>query len=106
MTPDLYGAWLTAGDWAATHWPHLTAAAAVAAAAWAVTRFIRRGHDDYRTSNDRAAAQCIVDTQARPEPATPGNNTGLYLDCVAIYGDCEELDRLRHAIDQHRKEGL
>lgn len=106
MNPDLYGAWLTAGDWAATHWPYLATAAAVAATAWAVTRFIRRGCDDYRTCNDRAAADRIVAVEPRPEPAAPGKDDGLYLDCVAIYGDCEELDRLRHAIDQHRKEGL
>lgn len=106
MTPDLYGAWHTAGDWVIAHWPHLAAAATVAAFAWAVTRFIRRGHDDYRTSNDRAAADRIVAVEPRPEPGMPGKDDGLYLDCVAIYGDCEELDRLRHAIDQHRKEGL
>lgn len=59
--------------------------------------------DDYRTRNDKAAAQRITRHEPRPEPGQPGRDVGLYLDCVAVYGDCDDLDRLR-AIDQHRKE--
>lgn len=101
MTADVYGAWHTAGDWILTHWPWLGVAggllAAIVAVAWAV------GRDDYRSRNDRTQALMRIHL-GRPEPAQPGTDIGLYLDCVAIYSDCEELDRLRTAIDQHRKE--
>ena len=81
MSPDLYGAWLTAGDWAATHWPGIAAAVAVPAAAWAVVRFIRRGCDDYRTCNDRAAADRIVAIEPRPELGAPGSDDQLLDAC-------------------------
>ena len=51
MTPDLYGAWLTAGlqlqpygAWIAHNWPNLAAAAVLAAVAWrAIGRALQRG---------------------------------------------------------------
>lgn len=105
MTPDLYGAWLAAGDrlqpagaWLAGWWPLLAAALLLTVIGWAL--WPARG--DYRSRNDQAAAWAAVDVGARPEPGQPGVDAGLYLDCVAIYGDCDDLDRLRDAIEQHR----
>ena len=99
-TPDLYAAWLAAGNrlqpivgWIVGHWWLLPTLAAVAFAAWSIRRSLRdasRRVDDILT--DRA------------EPAEPGRDVRLYLDCVAIYDDCDELDRLRAVVDQHRKE--
>ena len=86
--------------WLADNWPAL-AAFALAAAVLLVVCWALRG-DDYRTHNDRTAARRAV-CGPRPEPGQPGTDFGLYLDCVAVYGDCDDLDRLR-AIDQHRKE--
>lgn len=49
MTPDLYGAWLTAGtnlqpagDWVVRNWPNLAIAVALAVfAAWSIGRALR-----------------------------------------------------------------
>lgn len=101
MSPEVRAAWLNAGDWVAAHWTGL-AALAVAAAVLLVLCWAFRG-DDYRTRNDRRQAAWLTVCEGRPEPGEPGSNDGLYLDCVAIYDDCHDLDRLR-AIDQHRKE--
>ena len=108
MNADLYAAWRTAGDnlhhvgvWAAGHWTGL-AALGVAVGVLTVLGWAFR-RDDYRTRNDKRQALQLVHLD-RPEPGEPGVDAGLYLDCVAIYGDCDELDRLREAINQHRKE--
>lgn len=75
------------------------------ACAWQARRAFRAWrHDDYRTRNDRRQAWLTTSGSERPEPAAPGTDSALYLNCIAIYGDCQELDRLRDAIDQHRKE--
>lgn len=108
MTPDLYAAWLTAGnnlqpvgEWIGGSWTGLVALAVAAAALWVVWWSI---HDDTRRAdrNDRIAARRAARFEERPEPAEPGSDIGLYLDCIAVFDDCEELDRLRDAIDQHR----
>jgi hypothetical protein len=95
MNPDLYGAWLTAGNnlqpvgaWIGANWIWLAAAALAAGFAWWALR------RELRAANDQVTA--ILTNQ-------PGTDVGLYLDCVAAYDDCDELDRLRDAIDQHRK---
>ncbi|AVH59930.1 MULTISPECIES: hypothetical protein [Streptomyces] len=77
----------------------------LAGAVYCVRRGIRvwRG-DDYRTRNDQVAAQAILRTDPPAEQQTPGTDSALLLDCIAVFGDCEELDRLRNAIHQHRKE--
>ncbi|MFJ9012285.1 hypothetical protein [Streptomyces canus] len=108
MNPNLYGAWLTAGNrlqpvgaWLAGDgaWvPVLAVAAVIVAAVWRI-----RPRDDYRSRNDRVAAQRAA-RLGPGEDQEPGTDIGLYLDAVAIYDDCEELDRLRDAINQHRKE--
>ena len=104
MNADLYDAWRAAGAWLAANWTGLLAyglaAAVLTVVAWAL--WPRGG--DYRSRNDQRAARLIAALEPRPEPAEPGVDAGLYLDCVAIYGDCDELDRLREAIHQHRKE--
>jgi hypothetical protein len=53
---------------------------------------------------NETVADIHADFSDQPEPRQPGTDVGLYLDCVAIYSDCNDLDRLRDAIDQHRKE--
>lgn len=97
MTPDLYDAWLTAGnnlqpigDWLAANWGWITGILAGVLAAWALARHIRNGLDDYRTINDRAAADRITHSEDRPEPGTPGADTDLLAQCHAI---CPELAR-------------
>lgn len=97
MTPDLYAAWLTAGDrlqpvgaWLAGGgaWaPILTVAAVLV---WRIRRAARKV--------DR-----ILGEPAKRE-TKPGRDSDLLLDCIAIYGDSDDLDRLRDAINQHRKE--
>jgi hypothetical protein len=98
MNPDLYGAWLTAsnnlqpvGAWIGRNWIWLGAVLVAAGIAWWALRRELRG------AGDQVAA--ILADQRQP-----GTDAGLYLDCVAIYSDCDQLDRLRDAIDQHRKE--
>lgn len=101
MNPDLYDAWRTAGNWVAANWPWLALAVGIALGIWAVGRAVRG--DDYRTRNDKRAAWLAV-CEGRPEPPQPGTDIGLYLACIAAYGDSDELDRLRNAMEQHRKE--
>jgi hypothetical protein len=94
MTPDLYDAWLTAGnnlqpigDWLAAHWPPLAILAALLAfAAWAIRRYIRGG-TDYRTRNDRVMARRYATYRPTPERQQPGTDRQLYLDCIAVYGE-------------------
>jgi hypothetical protein len=107
VSADLYAAWLTAGDnlqpvgaWLASDGAWVPIFAVAAVIIWRIWRI--RPRDDYRTRNDRTAAWRAT-CEPRPEPGAPGNDFGLYLDCLAVYGDCDDLDRLR-AIDQHRKE--
>lgn len=104
MNPDLYGAWLTAGNnlqpvgaWIGRNWAWLAAAALAAGFAWWALRRELRG------ASDQVGAILADQPQRQPEQQ-PGTDAGLYLKCVAIYGDCDDLDRLRDASDQHRKE--
>lgn len=108
---DAYSGFITAGntvqpvgDWLDAHWSWLTIPAALIFAAWAIRRHIRRGLDDYRTINDRVMADRYADERPTPELQQPGTDPALLLDCIAVYGDSHELDRLRDAINQHRKE--
>jgi hypothetical protein len=99
VNPDLYGAWLTAGNnlqpvgaWLAGWWPTLAIAAVAATVigwAWWPTR------TDYRTRNDQRAAIRITGFQERPEPGQPGTNQELLDTCRAI----------AHATQTARKEG-
>jgi len=98
VTPDLYDAWHTAGDWVLTYWPWLAAAGGVLAAVVAVACAVS---GDYRSHNDRRAAWLTVCQAPRPEPAQPGTDPDLLLDCIAAYGNCDELNRL---LDDIRKE--
>ncbi|MGW1744513.1 hypothetical protein ACWCRD_02625 [Streptomyces sp. NPDC002092] len=101
MNPDLYGAWLTAstnlqpvGAWLAANWGWLTAAIAAAAfAAYTIRRAVRRA--------SRTVDQILAEPSA--EQQQPGTDSGLLLDCIAIYSDREDLQRLRDAINQARK---
>jgi hypothetical protein len=53
---------------------------------WQAGRQIRAARDDdYRTRNDRAAAQRITRFEERPEPPAPGLDDDLLADCNAIY---------------------
>jgi len=82
---------------------YLIVLAALAGAAWTARRLYRTlAGDDCRTRNDRRQAWLTVCDGPRPEPPQPGTDISLYLACVATYGDCDELDRLRDAINQHR----
>jgi hypothetical protein len=85
MTPDLYAAWLAA----------VVILAVIGWALWPT-------RSDYRSRNDQRAAVRVTGLEERPEPAAPGQDVGLYLDCVAIYSDCDELDRLRDLANQNR----
>jgi len=99
MNPDLYGAWLTAGNnlqpvgaWLGRNWIWLGAAVVAAGFAWWALR--------------KASRQ--VDQILRDEPAQPDTEWGvrdeLLLDAhLAQYGPAG-LQRLRDAIDQTRKE--
>ncbi|MFJ4932363.1 hypothetical protein ACIP8U_00630 [Streptomyces pseudovenezuelae] len=101
MSPDVYAAFRTAGAWLAGHWTGL-GAAGLAVTVLTVLVWAWWPRDDYRSRNDRRQAAWATAREPRPEPAEPGTDIGLYPDCVAIYSDCEELDRLRDAINQHR----
>lgn len=86
---------------------YLIVLAALVGATWTARGLWRTLRaDDYRSSNDRKQAAWMAVCGPRPEPAEPGVDVGLYLDCVAIYSDCDDLDRLRDTINQHRKEEL
>lgn len=105
MNPDLYAAWLNAGnnlqpvgDWLGRNWIWLAAAVVAAGFAWWALRRELRG------ASERVADILADQPQRQPEQQQPGTDTRLYLDCVAVYGDCEDLDRLRDEIEQHRKE--
>ena len=96
--PDVYAAWLTAGnnlqpvgDWLGAHWLGLAMlTCGLTLVAWSVRNFIRASHDDQRTRNDRAMAQRITRTQNRPEPPAPGHDNQLLRQCHNI---CPELAR-------------
>ncbi len=105
MNPDLYGAWLTAGNnlqpvgaWLGRNWIWLTAAVVAAGAAWWALRRELRG------AGDQVTAILADQPQRQPEQQQPGTDAGLYLDCVAAYGDCDDLDRLRDLAEQARKD--
>ena len=110
MNPDLYGAWLTAGDrlqpvgdWALTHWDWLALPAIAVFAAWAIWKCLPHGAA-YHSPNDAAAARRITRYEPRPEPGQPGHDDGLLLDAyLARYGDTG-FQRLRDAIEQTRNE--
>ncbi|MET7688042.1 hypothetical protein ABZT06_08680 [Streptomyces sp. NPDC005483] len=109
MTPDVYGAWMAAGNnlqtvgaWLAGDGAWVPIAAVAAVIVWRTWRI--RPRDDYRSRNDQRQAAEATACAPHPEPGQPGTDTRLYLAAVAIYDDCEELDRLRDAIEQHRKE--
>jgi hypothetical protein len=106
VTPDLYGAWLTAGSnlqpvgaWIGGHWVWLAVAASAVFSAWVWLDAIL---DDHRTRNDHRTLRAAAYDASSPEPPQPGTDIGLYLACVAAFNDCDELDRLRDAINQHR----
>lgn len=106
---DRLAAWLAAADWierATGIVLAITAWLLLGIAAWALLHLARRSlrGSDYRSHNDQVMAQRISRLEDRPEAPQPGTDIGLYLDCIAVFGDCDELDRLRDAIQQHRKE--
>jgi len=103
VNADVYAAWHNAGVWLAANWTGL-AAFGIGAAVLTVVVWVLWPGDDYRSRNDRKQAARTVARDDRRGLGQPGTDVGLYLDCVAIYGDCDELDRLREAIHQHRKE--
>ena len=108
MTPDLYDAWLTAGnnlqpigDWVAAHWlPLATLVATLAFAIW-VLRRIARG-TDYRTRNDRLMADRYARYRPTPEQQQPGHDHQLYLDCIAVYGEHPGINRLLNDIRKEK----
>jgi len=75
-------------------------------AAWTIRRTIRaaRRVGDYRSRNDQRAAWHATRLEHRPEPGHPGTDTGLLIDAYLTYYGPAGLDRLRDAIEQHRKE--
>jgi hypothetical protein len=110
VNPDLYGAWLAAGnnlqpigEWLLGDGAWVPVLAVAAVIIWRTWR--ARPRDDYRSRNDQVAAERAA-RLGLGEDQEPGTDIGLYLDCVAIYDDCDDLDRLREAINQHRKEEL
>ena len=95
MTPDVYAAWLTAGDnlqpigdWIAGHWTGLVALAVAFAALWVVWWAIR---DDCRP-RATASRQPYSDPAARE--TQPGSDEDDLLTCLQIL----------HATDTARKE--
>ena len=96
MTPDLYAAWLTAGDrlqpvvaWATANWNALAAFTA-AALLLAVIAWAGCG-DDYRTRNDRRAASWAA-VDGRPEPGEPGSNDDDLRTCQLILAATETAE--------------
>jgi hypothetical protein len=94
VTPDVYDAWLTAGDtlrpygdWIATNWLWLAAGLLILAAAVVVRWAVR---DDYRSYNDRRAAWFVVCDGPRPEPPAPGSNEQWLATCNEL---CPDLAR-------------
>jgi len=65
---------------------------------------IRRGEHADRNRRDRAMAHRYTRFNPTPERQQPGTDPALLLDCIAVYGDCDELNRLRNTLNQHRKE--
>lgn len=64
---------------------------ALVGAGWAARGLYRTVREpDYRTRNDRAAAQRITRLQPRPEPGQPGTDDRLLDACRAI---CPDLTR-------------
>jgi hypothetical protein len=102
MNPDLYGAWLTAGNnlqpvgaWLGRNWIWLGAAVMAAGIAWWALR------RELRAAGDQVTAILA-------EPATQNTDWGtddeLLLDAYLTYYGNGGLQKLRDAIDQHRKE--
>lgn len=71
------------------------------ACSWKIPRAWRG--DDYQTRNDQAAAWRQLCGDPPAEQQQPGTDHQLYLDCIAVYGDCDELQRLRDAINETRE---
>lgn len=100
---NLFMAAAMIGGWLAEHAAQIAIIAAVGGiACWNIRRLFR---DDYRHGEDpqQDAWLAICDDQ-RPEPARPGTDDLLFLDCIAVYGDCDDLNRLRQAIRDHAGE--
>ncbi|MCX4809052.1 hypothetical protein OG601_47040 [Streptomyces sp. NBC_01239] len=95
MNPDLYAAWLTAGNnlqpvgaWIGRNWIWLAAAVVAAGVAWWALR---------------RANQQVADA-LRDEPDDKwGVRSELHLDAHLATYDEAGLQKLRDAIDQHRK---
>lgn len=101
---NLFMAAAMVGGWLTEHAAQIAIIAAVGGIAWWNIRRLLRG-DDYRRGEDpQQDAWLAVCNDQRPEPAKPGTDDLLYLDCIAVYGDCDDLNRLRHVLEQHRKE--
>ena len=88
MTPDLYAAWLTAGDnlqsvgaWLADDGAWVPIFAVAAVIVWRIWRI--RPRDDYRTRNDRTAAWRAT-SRPRSEPGVPGTNEADLHTCRQI----------------------
>jgi hypothetical protein len=77
----------------------------LAGATYCVRRGIRvwRG-DDYRTRNDRVAAQRLLHTDPPAIDTQPGTDTDLYLDAALAYYGPGGLDRLHDAVHEAREE--
>ncbi|MET8081854.1 hypothetical protein [Streptomyces sp. NPDC005303] len=89
MNPDLYSAWLAAGDrlqpvgaWLAGDGAWVPIAAVAAVIVWRTWRI--RPRDDYRSRNDRRQAAWLAFCEDRPEPAEPGSNDDDLLTCLHI----------------------
>lgn len=118
MTPEQVDGYRTAGDrlGAVADWyinviatygvwtvlaVQVAAVLAVYCVAWVL---IDRGEQRRRTRRDRTRAWRQLCDDPPAEQQQPGSDSGLLLDCIAVFGDCEELDRLRAAINDARKE--
>ncbi|WP_406418327.1 hypothetical protein [Streptomyces sp. NBC_01614] len=110
MNPDLYDAWLTAGntlqpagDWLVANWVGLTGLIAGAVlAVWAIRRHISSGHDAHRTRDDRVMARRYARYRPTLEQQQPGSDHQLYLDCIAVYGEHPGIDRLLNDIRKEK----